>query len=843
MSPLAFAGQQGSQNRASTRSPHGTLNLACQTCHTSINWKPIRAVPDFDHNKTPYPLRGMHAKVACTQCHVKLVFTDVGQKCADCHADIHRGQMGAKCETCHSVKGWQVSIKDIQQHQNRFPLIGAHSMLTCETCHKSAAGGQFVGLSTACFSCHSGDYAKTTNPSHAAVGYPTDCQQCHSLDGWLGAKFDHAKFTGFALTGAHVRLECAACHVNNNFSTARSNCVSCHLQDFNGTKNPNHPTAGFSQECSTCHGTSTWLDAKFDHNTMTKFPLTGAHVNTQCTQCHSSGQFAGISTQCVACHLTNFQQTTSPNHAASGIPQTCVQCHNTTNWGDGKFDHSTTPFPLTGAHTTVQCTLCHVGGKYVGTPMQCSACHLANFQNTTNPNHATAGFPQTCEQCHSTTSWSNAVFDHAKTVFPLTGAHTNVQCAQCHVGGQFAGTPTQCSACHLATFQQTTNPNHVTGGFPQTCEQCHTTATWLTSTFNHSTTVFPLTGAHTAVSCALCHVGGKFAGTPTLCSACHLTTFQQTTNPNHVTGGFPQTCEQCHTTTTWLTSTFNHSSTPFPLTGAHTTVACTQCHVGGKFAGTQMLCSACHLTTFQQTTNPNHVSAGFPTDCSVCHSTANWLGATFDHSKTAFPLSGAHAPLTCSACHASGVFVGLSTTCLSCHLTNFQKTTTPNHVTSGFPTDCQVCHNTAAWVPSIFDHSKTVFPLTGTHTTVACVNCHVGGRYAGTPTDCLSCHKSQYSATTSPNHVAAAFPTTCQTCHNTTAWTGATFNHTWFPIYSGHHLGKWTTCVDCHTNSSDYSSFTCITCHQHTQTATDPNHGGVRGYAYNGTVCYSCHRS
>ena len=694
---LAFAGQQPSQNRASTRSPHGTLNVACQSCHTSMSWKPVRAVPDFDHSKTPYPLRGMHAKVACTQCHVKLVFTDVGQKCADCHADIHRGQMGAKCETCHSVNGWQVSIKDIQQHQNRFPLIGAHSTLTCETCHKGAASGQFVGLSTTCYSCHSGDYAKTSNPNHASIGYTTDCQQCHTLDSWLGAKFDHAKFTGFALTGAHARLECAACHANNNFSTARSNCVSCHLTDFNGTKSPNHQIAGFSQECSACHSTTTWLDAKFDHNTMTKFPLTGAHVNTQCTQCHSSGQFAGLSTQCVSCHLTNFQQTTNPNHATAGIPQTCVQCHNTTNWGDGKFDHSKTAFPLTGAHTTVQCTQCHVGGSYVGTP-------------------------------------------------------------------------TQCSACHLATFQKTTNPNHVTGGFPQTCEQCHTTATWLTSTFNHNTTVFP-------------------------------------------------------------------------LTGAHTTVACTQCHVGGKFAGTATQCSACHLTTFQQTTTPNHVAAGFPTDCSVCHSTTNWLGASFDHSKTAFPLTGAHIPLTCSACHASGVFVGLSTTCVACHLPNFQKTTNPNHVSSGFPTDCQVCHNTAAWVPSVFDHSKTVFPLTGAHTTVACSNCHVGGRYAGTPADCYSCHKSQYTGTTSPNHVAAAFPTTCQTCHNTTAWTGAKFNHTWFPIYSGTHSGKWTTCADCHTNANDYSSFSCITCHTHNKTSTDSNHGGVRGYAYTPTACYSCHRS
>ncbi|HYL93069.1 MAG TPA: hypothetical protein VEW69_07910, partial [Alphaproteobacteria bacterium] len=422
LTPLVLSARQP-QTQASTKSPHGTLKVACQSCHTSISWKPIRAVPEFDHNKTAYPLRGMHASVACTQCHTKLVFTDVGHKCSECHADIHRGQMGAKCESCHSVKGWQVSIQDIKQHQNRFPLIGAHAALTCDTCHKGAASGQFVGLSTTCFSCHSADYAKTSNPNHATIGYPRDCEQCHVQESWLGAQFDHAKFTGFSLTGAHAKLECSACHANNKFSGARSTCVGCHLQDYNLTKNPNHATAGFSQECSTCHNTVTWLGATFDHNTQTKFPLTGGHIGLQCSQCHTGGNFSATPTQCVGCHLTNYQQTTNPNHAANGLPQTCEQCHNTASWGNAQFDHSKTAFPLTGAHVSVQCVACHVGGKYAGTPTQCVACHLTNYQNTTNPNHASAGFPQTCEQCHSTASWLTATFNHnTQTKFPLTGA-------------------------------------------------------------------------------------------------------------------------------------------------------------------------------------------------------------------------------------------------------------------------------------------------------------------------------------------------------------------------------------------------------------------------------------
>src|SRR5215831_16987090 len=105
---LALAGGlcvAGAQATGGTHSPHGNLNLPCQNCHTADSWKPIRAVPEFDHNQTKYPLRGMHTAVACTSCHVKMVFSNVGERCQDCHADIHKRQLGANCEQCHTVRG------------------------------------------------------------------------------------------------------------------------------------------------------------------------------------------------------------------------------------------------------------------------------------------------------------------------------------------------------------------------------------------------------------------------------------------------------------------------------------------------------------------------------------------------------------------------------------------------------------------------------------------------------------------------------------------------------------------------------------------------------------------
>ncbi|HEY2232461.1 MAG TPA: hypothetical protein VGK01_03210, partial [Candidatus Angelobacter sp.] len=46
----AYSGTGEAQVSGGTRSPHGNLAIPCQNCHTASGWKPIRAVPEFDHN-------------------------------------------------------------------------------------------------------------------------------------------------------------------------------------------------------------------------------------------------------------------------------------------------------------------------------------------------------------------------------------------------------------------------------------------------------------------------------------------------------------------------------------------------------------------------------------------------------------------------------------------------------------------------------------------------------------------------------------------------------------------------------------------------------------------------
>jgi len=539
---IAPPGFGQARSQTVSRSPHGNLGIPCQNCHTSVGWKPIRGNPEFDHDKTSFPLRGLHQGVSCTQCHAKPVFSNTGTHCADCHADIHRRQMGASCERCHTVKGWNLILQTVREHDNRFPLVGGHAGLDCADCHKSEAVGQFQGLSIQCYSCHQRAFAQTNAPNHVASGFSTQCEQCHTINTWLGGRFDHLKYTGFALTGMHATLDCVACHVGGRYKGTPAACVGCHLADFQKANNPNHMALGLPQTCQECHTTSAWQPAAFNHNAV-GFPLTGGHANLHCDQCHANGNFSLASTACVACHLKDFQATNNPNHVAAGFPQQCEVCHNTATWTTAKFDHSTTGWPLTGAHASLPCSQCHAG-NYRLTNTACVACHLKDFQGTTNPNHLSAGFPQQCDVCHSTTAWNPATFNHSNTSFPLTGAHTAVACATCHVNNNYTTLPTDCYGCHKADYTATTNPNHLATGFPTACATCHTTSTWLNATFNH--TWFNVNHGGANGICATCHTNPNDYSV-FQCTNCHAKS--NTDSQHRGVGGYVYNsvnCYNCH---------------------------------------------------------------------------------------------------------------------------------------------------------------------------------------------------------------------------------------------------------------------------------------------------------
>jgi hypothetical protein len=198
-----------------------------------------------------------------------------------------------------------------------------------------------------------------------------------------------------------------------------------------------------------------------------------------------------------------------------------------------------------------------------------------------------------------------------------------------------------------------------------------------------------------------------------------------------------------------------------------------------------------------------------------------------------------HAKEPCAACHKNGVYKGTSRTCVGCHQADYNGTKDPNHITAGFPTSCETCHKytDTSWGQGTFNHNT--FPLAGMHAKEPCASCHKSGVYKGTARTCVGCHQADYNGTKDPNHIAAGFPTSCETCHRytDTSWSQGVFNHSWFPITSGKHGGL--ACSECHTTPSAFKLFSCTNCH--TRGETDGHHDGESGYRYDSLACYSCH--
>jgi len=283
------------------------------------------------------------------------------------------------------------------------------------------------------------------------------------------------------------------------------------------------------------------------------------------------------------------------------------------------------------------------------------------------------------------------------------------------------------------------------------------------------------------------------------------------------------------------------AATGFALTGGHSGQQCSACHIGNTTEASSD-CFSCHQANYNSA--ENHLAQNYPHDCTGCHNTNSWDAASFDHNLTNFPLTGAHVATECSACHTDG-YAGTSMLCTSCHQSNYNNTSNPNHSSLGFSTSCEECHTTApGWEPALLPNHNDYYTLNGAHATVAdnCYLCHAGN-YTNTPNTCYGCHSSDYNNTTDPSHSAAQFSTDCATCHSESAWVPSTFDHDnqYFPIYSGKHQQAWNTCADCHTEPSNYSVFSCITCHEHNQTSMNEKHHEVSGYVYNSTNCLACH--
>lgn len=278
---------------------------------------------------------------------------------------------------------------------------------------------------------------------------------------------------------------------------------------------------------------------------------------------------------------------------------------------------------------------------------------------------------------------------------------------------------------------------------------------------------------------------------------------------------------------------FDHSKTGYVLDGKHVGVTCRSCHnpqhipsqarslLGSKdlsrtYFGLSPTCTTCHEDKHQGRFGPN---------CLQCHSTSEWKGAKmdaehFDHSKTRYPLTGAHREVECKKCHTAGSdgqprYAGLPfSTCSACH-------TDPHK--GEFKQSCESCHNTSTWkkstFTSTFDHSKTKFPLLGKHREVTCIACHKSANFKNVVAfaNCLDCHKDEHQG----QFVKRADGGRCESCHTVQGWKPTTYTvadhaKSQFPLVSPHAKVK---CADCHVPAGKETRYKikfalCVDCHK-----------------------------
>ncbi len=635
---------------------------------------------------SPGPLSRAHQSLEgtlkCTQCHGRSSDA-MPRLCLSCHREVatlqeqRRGlhsrqtlMLGKRCASCHpehagrdfDLIAWPGGSRDQFDHrQAGWALEGKHAPLGCDRCHtteyrhdpvaklsprKTTAG--WMGLETDCASCHAAD-----DPHDDALG--SRCAECHDAQGWTPAREFNHDSTSYPLTGAHAKVDCAACHTTpepgaspraDGSRLARfapqphQQCSACHADPHQGR---------LSARCSECHVTRGFdvLDRREFNHGLTRYPLLGKHRSVGCDACHGREMARPRPAfgSCAACHEDRHDGQAT----LDGKPVDCAACHTVTGFRPASFtveQHQRTRYPLGGKHRTVACAKCHTtsatAGSAAGTVVirvrfdGCASCHA-------DP-HGGQVSDRRCEQCHGDAGWDRSSFsplDHSATPLPLEGRHAAIGCNACH-GTTRAGLPAlaatssigtagilfhisevRCAACHRDPHAPTPGDTAGTGD----CAACHGATSFRPATIGieaHARFRFPLEGAHRAVPCADCHtgLGGSVtdaAGPMTLitatvplarvalaavrdstCAGCHATPHgsQFAGRP----GG--DRCTACHATDRFVpASHFDHDrDAAFALKGAHATVPCARCHPSERagdstrvrYAGVPTRCEACH---------------------------------------------------------------------------------------------------------------------------------------------------------------------------------------------------------------------------------------------------------
>jgi hypothetical protein len=767
----------------------------------------------FDHLSTGFELDGVHRDLPCESCHLNAIFKGTPRNCGVCHItgstfnatpkSVTHIRSTNDCAACHNTTSFRPGVH-FDHHEVMGSCVSCHNGTTaqgkgtthiatsdaCETCHTvmswnppKAVDHTQIPLSVAgfCIICHNGVRASGQNAGHVKTAL--ECGDCHLTTSWLGANFDH---TGI-----------------------RSGCASCH----NGTKavgkQGNHmPTTDLCESCHTTglgSKTPSWAPSAFDHTQMTT-------MNT-CLPCHSGNQKI----------TTGVVSGQPPNHVPlNSSTADCAACHANTPAAETWTVLSADIPKLHMGLNVTNCVLCHGGQTFAGVPAPYIPMSISGVSPTKKtpltPPHIPILAGTDCSACHGA-AYSAGGFGPATAMNAAKHGFVSTTCDTCHDTGKSfyvgSGTPLQLRpANHISSA----DPRMATGD----CSLCHQTKDWTSTVYPDGHMPNP-----SNLTCVQCHASAPNDYTPATlaansvlhtgissnCGQCHgndvaaLTWFSNYTPkaallaPSHIPYLPGTDCSSCHSSSSYAVGTFGPMNMT-PAKHAFVPTSCNTCHE----AGVSLYMGAASPALQGRPADHSTGQMVAPNDCSICHTTANWLSNTLPTGHMPNPGNAA-----CTVCHTdptnyktlapiSALHTGVSGSCGTCHGATTVLTWYNNYVPVGAfskPThipylsgsDCSSCHAanyvTGGFGPTNMSAAKHAFVPT------ACNTCHETGSnfYLGASTPPLQVRPPSHLSSGNPQEVSGD----CSGCHNTTDWTTTAkpVNHMPTP--------GTQTCSVCHT--------------------------------------------
>jgi hypothetical protein len=341
-----------------------------------------------------------------------------------------------------------------------------------------------------------------------------------------------------------------------------------------------------------------------------------------------------------------------------------------------------------------QCAFCHQPLNRSQSEL-CVECHqnISDQLDSKTGTHGKMDSATVCKDCHSEhkgrdfdpVAFAVAQYDHTQTRLALTGAHSTVDCEDCHTGGNYQLEYQDCKDCHV-------EPAMHTGMFTQNCDTCHTDLDWRPAfiegeLYDHEQSRFslarhPIFAAPQELVCVNCHSAQTTQADLQTCDTCHTDLDPGFMQEHLKTMG--EDCLQCHDGKDRM-SGFDHASV-FLLDGKHSRLECSACHTDFRFGGTPSACTDCHA-------EPDIHAGFFGDQCQHCHTTQGWTPAMLV--QHTFPLDhGKGGEVSCLTCHPDAY---PQYTCYSCH-EHQPEEMAKEHLEEGIPLEelatCAKCHPT-----------------------------------------------------------------------------------------------------------------------------------------------------